>query len=177
MDAFLFYRVWAHGVCIETGNLEGPLTDTNAASQNLCPGENFLQVYCDHGQVSSWMLAPSLNCHHLAPSVQTMGNWILGVHWGSFQEHCPDLEDQPSMQSGGKPNLAFSADSPLGDSSRSRRVLACTPVGYGFLVEVTTLTGGPVGATCCPLSWWIQLDGKECPARHGRQSWARIPKL
>lgn len=88
---------------------------------------------------------PSMNCHHLAPSVWTVDSWILGVHWGSCPEHCPDLEDQPSMQSGGKPNLAFSADSPLGDSSRSRRVLACAPVGCGFLAEVTTLTGGHGG--------------------------------
>lgn len=77
---------------------------------------------------------------------QCKDNWILGVHWGSCPEHCPDLEDQPSLQSVGKPDLAFSADSPLGDSSSNRRVLACAPVGCGFLAEATTLTGGHGGS-------------------------------
>lgn len=87
------------------------------------------------------------------------------MYWGSCLEHCPDLEDQPSLQSVGKPDLVFSADSPLGDSSSNRRALACAPVGCGFLAEVTTLTGGMVGATCCPLFWWIQVGEKKTPCK------------
>lgn len=66
---------------------------------------------------------PLVNRHHPTPSVWTMGNWLLGVHWGCTSDHCTGLEDQPSLQSGEKLPLAFSIDSPTDVLLTERRLL------------------------------------------------------